>query len=521
MRRAAGLALLLALVVAAPAAAQAPGPAYLHFEDQPVGRDVDAVYAERGDVVFADGDSCGSVQGAGGNLGPRFLGDTCGAVSVTFRDLQAQVSLFGRLEFFPSRLGTSPSFIVTAFDANNQPIGPPVNEENNGLTWDPVTVRVSTASIRRIEVDTLFNAAVQVDDIGFSPFRQPDTAITGGPANPTTSTDATFTFAGNQSGLTFTCRLDQSPAESCTSPVSYSGLALGSHTFSVFARDRWGTVEETPATSTWTINAPPPPPPVADRDLDGVVDATDNCPDTANATQGDVDGDGIGDACEIFKSGTSPIEAGREVTARVLSGEVFVRLPAGASASAFTAGLRAPFQDSGFLPLKGVAAIPVGSVVDARRGSLALTAAINGRPAGDRRQLRRQAQFAAGIFAIRQKRAARKRPNRRRPPSIVLASAPGAESPCARRAAPVRVRSLTTTAKGVFRTVGGASTATPLKGNPTFITTDRCDGTVTEVGRGRVAVASNRTGRRRTVRAGRAYIVKARLFAARKGRRSG
>jgi len=36
----------------------------------------------------------------------------------------------------------------------------------------------------------------------------------------------------------------------------------------------------------------------ADRDADGVVDDSDNCPDLANADQSDEDGDGKGDACD-------------------------------------------------------------------------------------------------------------------------------------------------------------------------------------------------------------------------------
>jgi hypothetical protein len=39
---------------------------------------------------------------------------------------------------------------------------------------------------------------------------------------------------------------------------------------------------------------------VADADLDGILDGVDNCPTTANADQHDVDGDGPGDACDIY-----------------------------------------------------------------------------------------------------------------------------------------------------------------------------------------------------------------------------
>ena len=41
----------------------------------------------------------------------------------------------------------------------------------------------------------------------------------------------------------------------------------------------------------------------ADADLDGVLDATDNCPADANADQADADGDGTGDVCESTSGG--------------------------------------------------------------------------------------------------------------------------------------------------------------------------------------------------------------------------
>jgi hypothetical protein len=180
-----------------------------------------------------------------------------------------------------------------------------------------------------------------------------------------------------------------------------------------------------------------------------------------------------------------------------------------------------PFQESGFLPLKGVATVPMGSTIDTRSGVIALTAAINGQRPKSRRQLRREARFAAGIFAIRQKRFLKGSRKKRIPARAELTSSPGAERPCrgSATAKGTRVRSLLTTAKGVFRTVGGAATAAPVKGrSATFNVIDRCDGTVTSVGRGRVAVTSAKTHKRTTVRAGRSFIVRARLFVA-KGRR--
>jgi hypothetical protein len=82
----------------------------------------------------------------------------------------------------------------------------------------------------------------------------PDTIIDSTPTDPTTSTSATFAFHATETS-TFSCTLDSTPA-SCTSPVNYSSLSVGEHDFSVVATDAASNTDPTPATYSWTIEAP-------------------------------------------------------------------------------------------------------------------------------------------------------------------------------------------------------------------------------------------------------------------------
>jgi hypothetical protein len=88
----------------------------------------------------------------------------------------------------------------------------------------------------------------------------PETSITSGPAATTSSTSASFALSANESGSTLTCKLDSGSWAACTSPKAYSGLAVGAHTFSVRATDAAGNTDATPATRSWTVEAPAPPP---------------------------------------------------------------------------------------------------------------------------------------------------------------------------------------------------------------------------------------------------------------------
>ncbi|HEV7492818.1 Ig-like domain-containing protein [Baekduia sp.] len=85
----------------------------------------------------------------------------------------------------------------------------------------------------------------------------PETTITSAPANGT-STSGAFAFNSSEAGSTFECKLDGDAYAACTSPQSYTDVAVGSHTFSVRATDAAGNTDTSPDTATWTISTVPP-----------------------------------------------------------------------------------------------------------------------------------------------------------------------------------------------------------------------------------------------------------------------
>ena len=85
--------------------------------------------------------------------------------------------------------------------------------------------------------------------------RPPETRITSGPDATTDSPEATFGFRADEKRSTFECRVDSFSWQSCTSPITYTEVPAGDHTFSVRARDRYGNLDPTPATRDWTVTA--------------------------------------------------------------------------------------------------------------------------------------------------------------------------------------------------------------------------------------------------------------------------
>jgi len=86
---------------------------------------------------------------------------------------------------------------------------------------------------------------------------RPSVAFTSVPSSPTTARNATLAFTARRA-TSIRCSLDGAAFVSCSSPVSFSGLALGTHTLTVLAANAAGVAT---AVASWAVVAPPPAPP--------------------------------------------------------------------------------------------------------------------------------------------------------------------------------------------------------------------------------------------------------------------
>jgi choice-of-anchor C domain-containing protein len=199
-----------------------------------------------------------------------------------------------------------------------------------------------------------------------------------------------------------------------------------------------------------------------------------------------------------------PPVAGRSVVAQVTQGTVFIRLPRGKSIRRGR-GSAVTSQSRRFRRYRGKANIPVGSTVDTRRGRLKVTSA------SDLRGATQDGTFYDGIFQIKQQRSAR---------PVTEAALVTSRRACAStsgRASQRRKRlgRLWVNAKGRFRTKGRYSSAT-VRGT-TWLTEDRCDGTLTTVRRGTVAVRDRVRNRTVVLTAGQSYLARAQRASGRGG----
>ncbi|HTC81954.1 MAG TPA: Ig-like domain-containing protein, partial [Acidimicrobiia bacterium] len=86
----------------------------------------------------------------------------------------------------------------------------------------------------------------------------PNTFLNAGPADPSATAAATFAFSSDQPDAAFQCHLDGAAFADCSSPVTYTGLPDGPHTFEVRAWTIDGGTDASPAAGTWRVDTTAP-----------------------------------------------------------------------------------------------------------------------------------------------------------------------------------------------------------------------------------------------------------------------
>jgi hypothetical protein len=270
-------------------------------------------------------------------------------------------------------------------------------------------------------------------------------------------------------------RIDTTPpAVSITSDQGFSSYEIGDRaSFTIIARD---------ATSGLVSNPSTKPPEILRRAghfIAGLnAPVTDRCGNSAAASF-------------PYTVIPDPVLA-RSVNLESRGGRVTVKLPGGAAAA--RAGASAA---RGLVALVGARQVPVGTIVDASGGTVAVTAAT----AGPRHL--QTGTFQGGRFVVLQPRGKRGLVELR----LIDAAS---RRVCTTGRTARELASLRSSADGRFRTSGRYSSATTHSSPAAWSIDDRCNGTLTRVARGSLTVRNFRTARHKIVRAGHRYLARSR-----------
>jgi hypothetical protein len=225
---------------------------------------------------------------------------------------------------------------------------------------------------------------------------------------------------------------------------------------------------------------------------------------------------------QTFTTGRAPAPSapvlGQTANVIPVSGLVFIKPPAGKTLYAVRAlAAGSVVKGQGFIPLTQARQVPIGSEIDARRGTLKLVVA------STKKHHTMQARLTGSVFSLSQARSGlHKGLTTFALKERAFAGAPSYASCTARKASIARAGPDAQLAKlspkvlqtlkasdhgGKFRTKGRYSAAT-VRGTDWW-TAERCDGTLTIVKRGSVSVFDDRTRKTIIVKAGHSYLAKA------------
>jgi hypothetical protein len=219
--------------------------------------------------------------------------------------------------------------------------------------------------------------------------------------------------------------------------------------------------------------------------------------------------EGVASGGEIVPEDAPPPVLGENLVAGAAQGDVLIKYPPGAGPSG--AGARASQKGTDFVPLTAERSIPVRSILDTRKGTVALHLARN------RKGKTQSGRFAAGVFQVLQSRKKREKglTTLELKGSAARFKRCGGKGSSASGDAPARssltrrqIRRLRARASGRYRTRGRHSAAT-VRGT-TWTVTDSCAGTLTTVKRGKVAVRDFRRKKTIVLTRGKRYLARAR-----------
>ena len=220
--------------------------------------------------LSASGDFRVLQQGASGGNVPffRFLDPTSArVVSVYRQNVTASKNIF--VSYGGSFFQTTGSLPLDTWGKielhviTNGAGGSTVEVRLNGtLIYQTTSASLGTAGVSTVQIGN--DAGAQAFELladTIDVHTPPETTIDSGPSGLTNNASPSFAFSSSDAGSSFECRIDSSQAvdwQPCSSPKSYGPLADGPHTFEVRATDQAYNTDQSPASSSFTVDTAPP-----------------------------------------------------------------------------------------------------------------------------------------------------------------------------------------------------------------------------------------------------------------------
>jgi len=180
--------------------------------------------------------------GAGGDIGTQKAGQAF-PIRVTAQnaDYSDNTSFTGTVDLSTTAGAVTPA--VSGSFVNG------VRTENVVVTM-PGTGRTLSASSTGATASGTSNGFTVLDG-------GPVTTIVSYPVSPSNNPSPSFTFSASEPGTTFECKLDAAAWTPCTSPLGYTSVPDGTHTFQVRGTTN-GYTESAPPSVTWQLDTTAP-----------------------------------------------------------------------------------------------------------------------------------------------------------------------------------------------------------------------------------------------------------------------